>query len=525
MNTQITRAGGALAALAVGVGLALTPTTAQAAPSPEAPAATAWLASQVPDGGLVPGSFPGSFDYGLTLDFVIAFAETGTEDDAADRILDTFETVQTDYTTYEQYGEVGSQAAGATSKLATAVQAAGRDARSFGGHDLVAEVESLVTQEGPERGRISDISEYPDPSNGFGQSFAVRALSAAGSDDLPAAAQYLVKQQCDDGVFTITMSADGCGSSAGASISVDTTALAVEALVEARDAGYDGADQAIADAAAYLVSVQEDDGSFLDTGAYNTNTTGLAAHALALAGEPAAATEAADFVATLQLPAGTDDGGAIAYNRAAFDEAAANGISEFVGDQFRRATAQAVLGLQYVTPPGPPTTLTLEASAIEAEVGDTVTVTATGTDADDRPTGDVTGDITLESSVPTDTVDGNTVTFNSASPHTITATHTPTGTTASVVVEVSPAAATPGDEDGDDQAAGGGDASGTGGSAASEDGVTPTAVSNDAALPDAGTSVRAWQLLIAGAMIALGVVLVISRRRSVGGAHTAGGTR
>ncbi len=36
----------------------------------------------------------------------------------------------------------------------------------------------------------------------------------------------------------------------------------------------------------------------------------------------------------------------------------------------------------------------------------------------------------------------NTVTFNHASPHTITATHGPTGTTASITVQVTPSAAT-----------------------------------------------------------------------------------
>jgi X-Pro dipeptidyl-peptidase len=67
-----------------------------------------------------------------------------------------------------------------------------------------------------------------------------------------------------------------------------------------------------------------------------------------------------------------------------------------------------------------------------------VTLTAEGFDADGTSLGDVTDLATFTSSVATDVIAGNTVTFPTASPHTLTAT---VGTaTGSVLIEVTPAA-------------------------------------------------------------------------------------
>jgi hypothetical protein len=520
MKTQLTHAGGALAALAVGVGLALTPTTAQAAPTSQVEAATSWLAGQLPDDAIVKQNFGGTDypDYGLTIDYGLAFSGSATQsgalDDVVTALADTPETFS-EYTSNVGFGDRDdSQIAGATAKLATLVQQVGRDATSFGGHDLVAETETVVVDDGAAAGRASDISNYGDNSNSLGQSFAVRALSTADSDEAAAATDYLIKQQCDTGVFRINMSDAACGAVGGGDVvSVDTTAFAIQALVVARGAGYTGADDAIAAAATYLLGAQEDDGSFLDTGAYNSNSTGLAAAALAAVGEDAAATQAADFVAGLQLPAGAgDDAGAVAYDQAGFDAAEDAGVPENLDDQFRRTTAQAALGLLQATDEavdpdpgtdpdpevGPVDSIALQLSDSAPTQGDTITITAMGQDADGRSTGDVSDDLTLESSVESDTVDGNTVTFNHASPHTITATYVDpddeTNTaTASITVEVAPLAA---DTDTDDSGVG-------------------VEADSDGLLPGTGTTVQAWQLVLAGTMLLAGITLVAVRRRDV----------
>ena len=84
--------------------------------------------------------------------------------------------------------------------------------------------------------------------------------------------------------------------------------------------------------------------------------------------------------------------------------------------------------------------LNLTASADAVRQGDTIEITASGADEADNPLGDVTDDITLSSDVDTDIIAGNTVTFVDASPHTITAVHTPTGAIATIVIDVTPSA-------------------------------------------------------------------------------------
>lgn len=506
MTIALRRTAGALAAAAVSAVLVLTPTAAQAGPSPQAESAASWLAGQVPADGIVKVTFGEDQyrDHGLSLDVALAFLETGTQEAGVDKILDGLlddGTVFTDYASTSGFGDrEDSQIAGATSKLATTAQLAGRDATSFGGHDLIAAVERVVVDDGAAVGRASDISDFGDNSNSIGQSFAVRALAGADGAELAAAADYLIKQQCDNGVFRLNMSDAGCGAvDDGDTTSIDTTAFAVGALIDAREAGYGDADGAIIGAVEYLIGAQKADGSFSDTGSDNSNSTGLAAVALAGGGEAAAATKAADFVAALQVASG-DNAGAIAYDQVTFDA----GSSGTLDDQWRRTTSQAAVGLAFVSAtepepdPGPVASMTLDVSIPAPTQGDTITVTATGKDADDVPTGDVSDELTLTSSVDTDTIDGNTVRFNHASPHTITATHVPTGTTASITVEVSPAAVdTP--------------TTGTGTGSADDSGVTVANVNGT--LPDTGSTMQAWQLLAAAGLIVAGAGLVLEGRR------------
>lgn len=82
-------------------------------------------------------------------------------------------------------------------------------------------------------------------------------------------------------------------------------------------------------------------------------------------------------------------------------------------------TATVTLGVM----PGATAGLVLEATATTVEQGGSVAITASGVDQFGNPTGDVTAQTTFTSGVATDIVDGNEITFPSASVHTITATH------------------------------------------------------------------------------------------------------
>ena len=125
----------------------------------------------------------------------------------------------------------------------------------------------------------------------------------------------------------------------------------------------------------------------------------------------------------------------MAYDPTAFATGKPRASDAIQRDQWVRATVQAALGQLRDAARArrrSPARLRRQAGTSRTPTptqGDTITITATGKDADGASTGDVSDDLSLTSSVASDTIDGNTVTFNHASPHTITATHVPTGTT------------------------------------------------------------------------------------------------
>jgi len=97
---------------------------------------------------------------------------------------------------------------------------------------------------------------------------------------------------------------------------------------------------AIADGLRWLVRHQKANGSFgggPTTSAANSNSTGLAAWALARGGKCRAADNATDWVAGLRKRSG-----AIAYDRKAYRA----GITDESLDQWRRATSQAAPSLR-----------------------------------------------------------------------------------------------------------------------------------------------------------------------------------
>ena len=69
--------------------------------------------------------------------------------------------------------------AGATAKAAVLGTTLGLDPTDVGGLDLPAQLEGLVSTEGPTAGRVVDAGP-DDFANVVGQTFAVRALDGAG---------------------------------------------------------------------------------------------------------------------------------------------------------------------------------------------------------------------------------------------------------------------------------------------------------------------------------------------------------
>lgn len=348
--------------LAIGVLAAAAP--AQAAPNSYAYSAARWLDDQLTDGlATYPTQFGPYTDYGLSIDVLLTLKSLDTRTATQAKIVSALAEHVGDYTTGGSFTP-DDRYAGATGKLASAVQAAGSDATSFGGVDLVARAEERVqpngratdrsTYDANENGTI-EPEEISDYSNTVGQTWVVRALSTAGSSDAASTLSYLLKQQCSDGSFRINLDDAQCTTPGSEdSISIDATALAAQTLGAIETpAAQAAADKAIA----RLKAVQADDGSFSDDGTPNTNTTGLAATALAAAGEKGAAGNAAAWIVDKQVTdanaedtkLGTDLG-AIAYDKAAFDAGIANGIADDQRGQWLRASAQAAAGINAQLP-------------------------------------------------------------------------------------------------------------------------------------------------------------------------------
>ncbi|OWV09513.1 peptidase [Micromonospora wenchangensis] len=315
-----------LLALFCGVLAALTlATPATAAPAhpgvDRAGAAAGWLARQLVDGERFEVVFDGVAypDQGLTLDAVFAFAAAGVADDFGAQALDwvTRPDIRDGYV-----GDGGTEAyAGATAKLALAVQVRGGDPTDVGGVDLIARLRGLESPSG----RFTDRSAYGNYSNAFSQSFAILALDRTAHGVPATAAIWLAGTRCPDGGYPLLPAQPVCTSD------VDATALAVQALQAAGRP---------ADAAAglrWLVSVQGANGSFADSsGVPNANSTGLAAQALRAGHRPLAWLRARAYLVGLQVGCGAApaDRGAVDFDGGTFDPATAT-----------RATGQAVLGL------------------------------------------------------------------------------------------------------------------------------------------------------------------------------------
>ncbi|WBB77232.1 cell wall anchor protein [Micromonospora sp. WMMD1128] len=396
---------GLAATVAAALAALTTPMTVLAAPAAADAAAArdaaTWLGGEFTD-GILPGPFGGP-DWGLTIDGVVALSATGVDTPTRQAATAQVAAHVRAYNSYDEWGIEGFTDGGATAKLLYAASAAGADPTDFGGYDLRAETLSLVspTGTGDQRGRITSrvtADSGPDASNTFDQSFAVLGLARSG--DVPQdTVDFLVRQQCAAGGFRLYPdTADGpspsCDEQPGATLDVDSTAMAVQALLTAADDGATGAAGAARRGADWLVAQQHADGSFGGSGpttGANSNSTGLAGQALAAAGRDTEAARAADALTALQLTDANGgkaaaDAGAVAYHTEGFTTAVAAGIADIDRDQWRRATAQALLGLAQVPlgrigldlPPSPDPTPSGTASPTASPTGSpTPTTSAT----------------------------------------------------------------------------------------------------------------------------------------------------
>jgi hypothetical protein len=371
------------AALSAGAALVLTglaSAPAHADATPAGSAATTWLAGELTN-GVIHDNANDFDDYGLSIDVALAALSSGNTT-VADQVRGAVAAHLNDYITGEAFGDAGSTYAGAAAKALVLAQRTGATPTSFGGVDLVSRVESVTGASG----RIADVSSFGDYANSIGQSLAVQGLTAANRPKGSAATAFLLKQQCPAGFFRLALGDAQCADNSAPD--TDVTAFAVLAL-QGR-LGDPAVQAAVTRAVAWLKTTQAGDGSFGGGGtteAANTNSTGLAAAALGAGCEVASADRAAAYVRRFQVGAGTTgplstEVGAIAYDQAARTQAQTQGITDATADQWRRATAQAALGLVWDASAQP--TVSLQGPKGPVKAGSRTYVTVTGASAGER---------------------------------------------------------------------------------------------------------------------------------------------
>jgi hypothetical protein len=350
-------------------------------------AGATWLRAQLTDGILHNEEYDFD-DLGLSADVAFALDAVGGQDATVVAIADAVAPKVTQWYDFAPTVYTGSAA-----KAIALAQVAGRDANAFGGTDLQSVVEANVATSAPIAGRVQNAGEKDwttgDPTdslNVISQSWAARALGGQDSDLADEVMSFLLEQQCDDGSFRAALTEDKAALEQGCAADevgeVDTTALAVINILETPDAPLAARGAAFL-AANWLKTQQATDGSF-SAGALgtNANTTGLAAWALAEAGQDGAATKAAGWLRGLQVAdlapctaTLSAENGAIAYKAADLAAARAAGkIPVTLQDGFRRASAQALPALAHV-PAGSDVNLSAPATAVEKS---TVTVNVAG---------------------------------------------------------------------------------------------------------------------------------------------------
>lgn len=282
----------ALAALLLAPMLGASSATAA---SPQAEAASTWLAGLVGPDGSVDSPYSGLPSLTWTANVALSLATTGNEPEALRRALDHLAANVDGY-----IAEGTSDPAGRISWLILLVDATGGDPEAFGGHDLVADLQARYGV--AEAGLYGVVDDYTPVTN---QSLALLALTAAEATVPAAAVSWLVDQQCTS-PFSAAGAWEGYRAPSGGGLEAceestslnftsadsNSTAFAVEALAAL------GQSDPIAPALAWLNAMQDGDGTSSAAGGFgqrpgdaaDPNSTAVVIQALVAAGQdPAAA--------------------------------------------------------------------------------------------------------------------------------------------------------------------------------------------------------------------------------------------
>ena len=356
MSTSTARRFGAAALggslLVAGLTTGVAPAHAHDDPDKTAKAIGAtWLNGRLDDGLLHAaydgGSGPVEYvDHGGTVEAAYALNAVGRTR-LLPRITNALEDSVDSYITGADFGAPGDRYAGPTGKLLAFVSDLGVDAdpTAFGGTDLVARMESLTTDAGPDAGQIADAGSS-NFANVFGQIWATRGLLSVGSPEAQAALDFLLSQQCNDGHFPTYF---GACSPKGP----DSTAFAV-ILLRDHAGGNPDLTAALEKATDWLVAWQGPEGALADdNGVVNSNSTGLGGWVFGLEGRERAAKKAAVWLRSRQVPGRLCDGklskqrGAVAYSRAAYTEGRRKGIGALAIGEWQTVAAQALPALAH----------------------------------------------------------------------------------------------------------------------------------------------------------------------------------
>jgi hypothetical protein len=320
---------------------ALVPTAGNAATPTERSASTdaaaAWLAGQFTPEGFIP-DVNDDPDYANTAQSALALAAAASQEATFDAAVAFLEGHVDDYV-----GGSGTEGVGELGYLLLLAQAADVPAIDFGGHDLVARLESTLGDFAPGLYGAGD----PTFDGAFRQGLAIVGLVSAGVAPDPLAIAWLTGQQCGPGS---DVAAVGGWEPYRADTSVpcgppdpmnfvgpdsNSTALAVEGLAAVGVAP-------TFDALAFLDATQEPDGgwAFIEGVGTDPNSTALVVQALVSVGEDP---ESAPWVEGGVSPYDSLISWQIAEGDPADVGAFASPFSDGFPDQF--ATQQAVWGV------------------------------------------------------------------------------------------------------------------------------------------------------------------------------------
>jgi hypothetical protein len=335
------RAGAAALALVL-ILASLWPGTAAAAPlsttTDTAKAAGGWLAGRLDGGSHV--TYLGFFDGGTTADVVFGLAAAGVGKSATADVLDFLQQPANADSYADLSAQFGGPYTGSAAKAALAFVVGGRNPSTVaaGGLSLTQAMKMQCTSVD-----VSATATHYCPAVGAGlgtfssvsESFIVLTSARLGTplDDKGTAMSWFRSLQCPNGGFTSDVPENGCASSASAD--VDATAYALMALTALSSPS--AVDTAAATAAAgWLSATQNSDGSWTAQGVHNTDSTGLAAAALAGIGRNT--DKARGWLRAQQITTGPTVGPGA--TRGALDYAAASDEHSRV-----KATADGLLGL------------------------------------------------------------------------------------------------------------------------------------------------------------------------------------